>query len=62
MGRSEVGYLASVAAPLTPLLPPTIDASLGVGMVGGVKATFIALLVFSLCLTAVGVDHSFNLR
>ena len=27
-----------------------IDASLGVGMVGGVKATFIALLAFSLCL------------
>ncbi|MDP6034817.1 MAG: Gfo/Idh/MocA family oxidoreductase, partial [Verrucomicrobiota bacterium] len=28
---------------------PTIDASLGVGMVGGVKATFIALLAVLLC-------------
>ena len=31
---------------------PTIDASLGVGMVGGVKATFIALL--ALCLVGCG--------
>jgi len=38
-------------------IPPTIDASLGVGMVGGVKATFIVLLAFSLCLSAVGADE-----
>jgi len=28
--------------------PPTIDASLGVGMVGGVKATFIVMLALVL--------------
>ena len=42
--------------PNAPPPPPTIDASLGVGMVGGVKATFIALLAFSLCLPVVGAD------
>ncbi len=37
-------------------LSPTIDASLGVGMVGGVKATFIAILAVGLCLPMVAAD------
>ena len=42
--------------PYRPCCSPTIDACLGVCRVGCVKALYLVLLAFSLCLTVVGTD------
>ena len=52
--RAKATGIPTRQPPNAPAAAPTIDASVSVGMVGGVKATFIALLAFSFCLPALG--------
>ena len=47
----------ALCCPAPRVTSPTIDASLGVGMVGGVKATLIALLAVLLCVGVGGADE-----